>query len=172
MNRSEPLNRKDNFLVLGGLLKRLDVIFTTQSNNYLKKFGVTWAQAQILKFLAVHFDNSVNQDKTIEVFQKDIETYFNLSNPTVTGIVKRLEEKNLIQREAHAKDRRWRKLQITEAGYKLQDEIYLDFVAADGILTDVFSDDELHGFTLTLVEVLEKLDPGVIEKSNSHQNVL
>lgn len=47
----------------------------------------------------------------------------NLSHATVTGIIQRLESKNLISRDADANDRRSYRLNITEAGKAMLDSM-------------------------------------------------
>ena len=60
----------------------------------------------------LHFILSNNGD----VFQKDIEKCLKLTNPTVTGIVKRLEEKEMIARVPSEQDARYKCLHVTEKG--------------------------------------------------------
>ena len=51
-----------------------------------------------------------------DVFQKDVEKRLKLTNPTVTGIVKRLEEKEMIVRCPSNDDARCKCLHVTEEG--------------------------------------------------------
>ena len=51
-----------------------------------------------------------------DVFQRDIEKCLKLTNPTVTGIVKRLEEKEMIVRCPSSNDARYKCLHVTEKG--------------------------------------------------------
>ncbi len=78
------MDRRHNSLMIGSLVKRLEGILTTKSNNFLKQYNITWSQVQILKYLAVQEELSQEDGKERAVFQKDIETFFNLTNPTVT----------------------------------------------------------------------------------------
>lgn len=47
------MDRRHNSLMIGSLVKRLEGILTTKSNNFLKQYNITWSQVQILKYLAV-----------------------------------------------------------------------------------------------------------------------
>lgn len=67
-------------------------------NQQLKSLGLTKSQLDVLFIL------SKNKDK--EIIQRDIENYFHISNPTVTGILNRLEQKGYIVREQSKKDKR------------------------------------------------------------------
>ena len=59
-----------------------------------------------------------NQD--LEINQKMIEEAFLLKGPTVTGIVKRLVEKDFIRRRPDPQDRRINYLELTEKGQALE----------------------------------------------------
>ena len=75
-------------------------------NEGLKKYDLTKTQRDILGYL--HFT-----DKN-PVIQKDIEEHFHISNPTVTGILNRLEQKGFIERKQSLKDKRVRTIVLTK----------------------------------------------------------
>ena len=50
-------------------------------------------------------------------FKRILEKHLKLTNPTVTGIIKRLEEKNMIVRSPSAEDARYKCLHVTEEGH-------------------------------------------------------
>ena len=75
-------------------------------NEGLKKYDLTKTQRDILGYL--HFT-----DKN-PVIQKDIEEHFHISNPTVTGILNRLEQKGFIERKRSLKDKRVRTIVLTK----------------------------------------------------------
>ncbi len=59
-----------------------------------------------------------NENKR-DVFQKDVEKHLKLTNPTITGIIKRLEEKGMIVRCASTGDARCKCLHVTEEGHNI-----------------------------------------------------
>lgn len=59
------------------------------------RYDLTPAQASILMYLE-KADHPVNQ--------RELENYFRLSNPTVTGLMKRMEAKGFIRREISQAD--------------------------------------------------------------------
>ena len=65
-------------------------------NEGLKKYDLTKSQQDVLGYL--HFT-----DKD-PVIQRDIEEHFHISNPTVTGILNRLEQKGFIERKLTQKE--------------------------------------------------------------------
>ena len=56
------------------------------------------------------------------MIQKDIEEHFHISNPTVTGILNRLEQKGFIERKHTPKDNRVRTIVITQKKHDLHED--------------------------------------------------
>ena len=96
----------------GLLIKFLNNAIINEINRQLVKFNMTGAPHEILVF--IHRTGRNN-----DVFQKDIEKHFKLTNPTVTGIVKRLEEKGMIMRSPSSEDARYKCLHVTNKGEEL-----------------------------------------------------
>ena len=94
---------------VGLLLKFINGRVNTKSNKNLAEFNLTGVQHEILCFI----DRNEHER---DVFQKDIEKCLKLTNPTVTGIVKRLEEKEMIARCPSNNDARYTCLHVTEKG--------------------------------------------------------
>lgn len=94
---------------VGLLIKFLNGRITNKVNKNLVKFNLTCVQHEILCFIN-------KNEKERDVFQKDIEKCLKLTNPTVTGIIKRLEEKQMIVRCPSSIDARYKCLHVTEKG--------------------------------------------------------
>ena len=94
---------------VGLLIKFLNGKITNKVNKNLVKFSLTCVQHEILCFIN-------KNEKERDVFQKDIEKCLKLTNPTVTGIIKRLEEKQMIVRCPSSIDARYKCLHVTEKG--------------------------------------------------------
>jgi DNA-binding MarR family transcriptional regulator len=75
-------------------------------------------------------------------------------------------------RETLSRDRRWRRLRITEEGLALEKHIYEEFIRMDGDMMAPFSDSELGDFTLYLERLLHSLSPEILEKSRQNKNLL
>ena len=82
--------------------------------NDWKKIGITSSQCAVLDYL---FHTSKD-----EVSQRDVEKNLNLKNPTVTGILKRLDEKGYIFCVPNANDRRKKIIYLTEKAYDIRKE--------------------------------------------------
>lgn len=97
---------------IGLMIKKVNSIYETKTNNELIDLQLTRTQLEILVYIDIQIE------KELEVNQKDIESEFNLKNPTVTGILNRLEEKNFIKRTKSDKNARYNKIIITEEAKK------------------------------------------------------
>lgn len=94
---------------VGLLVKFINGKVNNRVNKNLAEFNLTGVQHEILCFI-----NRNEHER--DVFQKDIEKCLKLTNPTVTGIVKRLEEKEMIVRCSSSNDARYKCLHVTEKG--------------------------------------------------------
>lgn len=94
---------------VGLLIKFINGRVVTKINKNLVEFNLTGVQHEILCFI----DRNEHEG---DVFQRDIEKCLKLTNPTVTGIVKRLEEKEMIVRCPSSNDARYKCLHVTEKG--------------------------------------------------------
>ena len=98
---------------IGRMLKVVSNYMDMNSNNNLAEINMTRSQMGALVYVFV----STRKGK--EVNQVDIEREFNLKNPTVTGILNRLEEKEYIKRVPSSKDKRYKKIELTDSGKKI-----------------------------------------------------
>ena len=94
---------------VGLLVKFINGKVNNRVNKNLAEFNLTGVQHEILCFI-----NRNEHER--DVFQNDIEKCLKLTNPTVTGIVKRLEEKEMIVRCPSSADARYKCLHVTEKG--------------------------------------------------------
>ena len=68
---------------LGFLVKQINNVFEKDLNRQLKTIGITSSQCAVLDYLFHTNEEEVNQ--------RDVERSLNLKNPTVTGLLKRLD---------------------------------------------------------------------------------
>lgn len=83
------------------------------------------------------------------VNQRDIEEELHLSNPTVTGILKRMERKGFITRVVGSKDRRYREVRLTEKCVQLGERLH---PSAEVMLERMF-----QGFTPQEFDTLNRM---------------
>lgn len=134
---------------IGILIKNISNIIATELNNNLKPYNITGVQARVLFYI-----NCVSGN----VFQKDIQNHLKLANSTVTGIVQRLEEKQLIERHISSEDSRYKCHVLTDKGRDVIKNLsdYSTTVMEQRILNG-FSEDEIETLTSLLSRILKNL---------------
>lgn len=118
------MKRKEH---IGFYFKKINDFLQTQSNLHLKKVDLTYSQLYILMY--------VFHSETGTVLQKDIEQHFKLKHPTVIGLLKRMEKKNLIHVETNPDDRRSNRVVILDRGISIGKEMLFGRDYADNLLT-------------------------------------
>ncbi|WKY45889.1 MarR family transcriptional regulator [Eubacteriaceae bacterium ES2] len=125
----------------GVTIKQLNNIMEIRFNKSLKKWDLTYSQFSVIMYLFL------NQNQQIK--QKDIEDVFMLKGSTVTGIIKRLEEKDFITRQSDPSDRRVNYLNLLPKGLALENFVYEE--------VDRLEKETLRVFTQSEKKVLEGL---------------
>ncbi|WP_296025193.1 MarR family transcriptional regulator [uncultured Treponema sp.] len=135
---------------IGFLFKKIDEKLEKQVNSKLNSLGITFAQIRVLIF--VH--EAENQQTT----QKEIETFLEVSHPTTNGIIKRLEEKQLIKTEMTLKNGRMSKnVAITEKGIDLCSKNEADKNLLEDKFTEWLSEDGKNTLRELLLKIYEQL---------------
>ncbi len=118
----------------------------------LESVGMTATQVQVM----LHILQCNVQGKTVTA--RDLEEYFRVKNSTISGILKRLEKKDLIERVADKNDRRNKQIGI-KGGFaglcgsideRVKDEIHEMFRG--------FSEEELQEMFRLLTKLLHNMD--------------
>ena len=79
-------------------------------------YKLTMVQYKILKYLYI------NPPAT--VCQRDIEKFFSMTNPTVTGVLKNLERDGWVERLRNPHDARSKLLQLTDKSLRVKQELF------------------------------------------------
>lgn len=143
---------------LGPLIKRIHWGIDRRFNEILKEYDLTLSQANVLRFLRI------NKMQGNAVTQKDIEKHLNASNPTVSGLLDRLEDKGFINRVIDPKDARRRIVvytdKLNEFDMKMINKLdsFEEF-----ILTDLSDDEkeELFDMLEMMIERIKVLEGGM-----------
>lgn len=130
---------------IGFQIKQINNGYEKEFNRRLKTLGITASQCEVLDYLL-----SCSKE---EVTQKDIEKALNLRNPTVTGLLKRLDEKGFILSVPSNKDKRCKNIYPTEKAYDIQRRMEADRKRLDKLLTLGLSKKE----TAALERMLDKV---------------
>ena len=132
------------------LIKKLSLEIDKLSYPILEPHDLTHSQFKILKFLLVSPENSVRQ--------VDIEKYYSMTNPTVTGLVQNLEKKGLIERKVNPNDSRSKILCPTEKTLAMKNLLYQLGNKLEEKLTSVLTDNERETLICLLKKLLNNVD--------------
>ena len=118
------------------LLKQISLRYECECNRLFSEYDLTLAQLELQYFLFQQ------QEKGVSVNQRTIETTLHLKNPTVTGILNRLEGKGFVARVADPRDRRVNIVCLTDKALALHEKVVATAEKTEGILLEGFSDAE------------------------------
>lgn len=130
------------------LIKKTALIFDKISNQLLGPYGLTGSQFKILMVLYASQAGSVRQT--------DIEAKFSMTNPTVTGLVQKLEAKDLVKRVAHPEDRRCKVLVLTDRAIAMKEELLALAENLEEQMTRKLDREECDQLTKLLLKMLEE----------------
>lgn len=132
---------------IGFLLKQLHLAITRNADQNLKP--VTVSQMRVLVFL-LHQPNHT-------CCQRDIETHFEVSHPTVVGLIQRLEAKGLIHTVPSTQDRRRKDICITDDGMHILQDANAHRVALEQQLCKGLTDEDLRRLRQLLVQLYQNI---------------
>lgn len=135
---------------IGYLIKQVYLMNQAKLNAIFADFGLTASQTYTLIYL---FKANESNKK---VCQKDIEEEMDISNPTVTGILNRLEHKGLIQREANPQDARVKHIVVCEQAWELDKVLRKKFRENEEELISILSDEEIMCMQKCLLKMLRQ----------------
>ena len=135
---------------IGFLLKQANLLHQMQLNQIFKEFDLTASQT----FSLVYLFGAKRAQK--EVNQKDIEREMDVSNPTVTGILNRLEHKGLIERVECPSDARVRNIVVTEKALEIDKQLQIKFREAEEELIASLSEKEADELQRLLKKILHQ----------------
>ena len=124
-------------------------MFEQQINENMISVNVTRSQMEVLVYTYIKNKNG------IEVNQVDLEKDLNLKNPTVTGLISRLEKKGYMKREKSSKGPNYKSVLITDEGIRIIEEVKR---IADNVEKEMFSvldKDEKKELTRLLQKVID-----------------
>lgn len=123
-------------------------------NSIQKQYDITGPQGLILIYI-------YQSEK--DVYQKDIEKFFNIRRSSATGLITSLEEKEYITRESVASDARLKKLILTDKAknaVSLVDEQVFDL---EEKMMQGISEEEIEFFR----KIIAKMTKNLLEESRN-----
>ena len=134
---------------IGRLIKHIDMVFGSEITQTLKKYGVTSSQMEVLIYL--------NRNQDHEINQREIEYSLHRSNPTVTGILNRLEKNEFILRQPSNKDARYKCIVSTNKAKQLHADMKQALEKKEAMLLACLSDLERQELIRLLKKLLENI---------------
>lgn len=92
-----------------------------------------------------------NQNR--DIFQRDLESDFNIRRSTVSGILQNLERKGLIRKQSVNQDARLKKITLTEDAVSIHQEMFQRVAEMEETLTENITKEEW----IVFYKVLEKI---------------
>lgn len=143
-------NIDSNKNTIGFRLKQIHDAMEKSVNSYLKPYGLTLSQINVLLFL-----DSYQGEEPVTI--RDIELFFGLQHPTITGIVKRLEEKKLVVTERGTADKRCTIVKIAPKAEIIQNAMEKHRKLMDSLLVHTMTEVEQKQLAILLDKVLNNL---------------
>ena len=137
-------------MTIGFMFKQINNVYEKEFNNRLRTLGITASQCAVLDYLFVSSKEAVTQ--------RDIEKALCLRNPTVTGLLKRLDEKGFILVVPSNKDKRSKNIYLTEKAYDIQRRMEMDRKKLDKMLTIGMNKKEISALEKMLKRVLYNIE--------------
>lgn len=134
---------------IGFKFKLIHEAFVAMFNRQLKEDDITFSQLMVISYLDEHRNQKVTQ--------KDISDALHIKHPTTIGLLKRLDEKEMITNVTDPDNRRCRNVTLTEKG--------MDFVIArrerrkntDDYLVSGMTDEEISTLRRLLDKVIDNM---------------
>lgn len=137
---------------IGKSIKRLDKLFERAINGVLARHGLTVAQLELLRYV------KQKSEAGETVNQKQIEEALGITNPTVTGLLKRLEAKGLVERTPDPLDKRAKRIRLTARESAFRDEVTASAQDAQKQLTKGFTPAEMDALEDLLTRMIDNLE--------------
>lgn len=129
----------------GALLKQINDIMEKNANNALRGQDLTISQSGVLVLL------DGKEEKTATF--KELEKSFGVSQPTMVGLLSRLEQKNLVEILADPDDKRIRRAHLTQEGADKCIEGYKHMKLAEEMLLSNLTEEEKAEFLRILIKI-------------------
>ncbi len=133
----------------GMYIKQISDILQKKANEFHEKDNLTGMQARVLGEL--HWA----EGETLSL--KELEALFHVAQPTIVGIVFRLERKQLVEKVEDASDRRVKRIRLTESGRAVLDRCRENIERTEAWLTSRLDERECAEFLRLLQKVYDTI---------------
>lgn len=123
---------------IGFRIKKINDLLLKKADEKMQEMDLTFSQHHILIYL-IHCENHVST-------LKELEHKFHVSQATMAGIVKRMEEKQIVASYTSSKDKRIKLVQLTDKGYGICEKSRKTMERSEKEMRSLYSDDEMKLF--------------------------
>ena len=138
---------------IGFYLKKIFQTMDKSLNKELETIDLTSMQAHVLIYLYKNKNNIINQ--------RDIERKFELNNPTVNGILNRLENKGFIRRVVSHIDARNKEISLTDKSVLLINDMKKSAKKMESKMTSGIQKEELDVFYKVIKKMFDNVQGGI-----------
>ena len=136
----------------GRLIKQIGHKLDSRMNERLKEYDVTNSQFGVLIFLY--------KNRESDISQKCICDFFNIKHTSLIDILKRLQQKGLVEKKQNESDSRQNTVFLSEKGFELCVQMEKGKQNAEELILSDFSEEEKILLEKLLMKVKNNLDKG------------
>ena len=130
-------------------LKRISTALDRKRTQDMEDLELTSSQGFVLGYLTRHRDEPV--------YSGDLRRHFDLSHPTVTGILQRLESKGFIAYAEDGTDRRKKRICITDKALEVHQQVIQRFQETETLITQGMTEEEKQSLLRLLDRVIDNI---------------
>ena len=149
--RQVPPCEPDGDMPLGAMFKFIHLTAENRFNQNLQALNLTSSQMHIL----IYLDHSERVGKKVN--QRDIEKHLHLSNPTITGLLQRMEAKGFITRTVSETDGRNKEIAQTDMSRAIHAEMHKRLDAENARMVQGMSEQEVAQLKDLLQRILDNI---------------
>ena len=135
----------------GHLIRILHWCTDQTMTDALNKLNLTAAQGRLMAFV-VHRGEQ-------PTYAKDVEAELHLTHPTVSGLLSRLEQKGFVELKTDPKDRRSKRILISEKGLACHERMHAVILENESRIVQGFSEEEKAQFACLLQRAIDNVCP-------------
>ena len=140
---------------IGGLIRRLDMLNLRSHDTLIDRRGLTPPQINALNALYEMHQEGLTPN------QRMLEKRLYLTNPTVTGLLGRLEAKGMIERVRDDQDARSKRIVLTPKGIDCRQSVHASLETTEARLTACLSErerEQMEEMLIRMIGCLEKTE--------------
>ena len=117
----------------------------------LDKLDLTASQGRLMAFVA--------HRGQLPTYARDVEAELHLTHPTVSGLLSRLEQKGFVELKTDPKDRRSKRILISEKGLACHERMHAVILENESRIVQGFSEEEKAQFAQFLQRAIDNVCP-------------